>query len=327
MSDRTAEALMKMGFRAVEEHDYKRAKRIGKRLRDLRHTSSFEILALAYAEEGRLKKAVEALEEGVSYAPSVWRLWQLLGNYYSDQGRYDDAFNAYRSALACPQTYPASINLNIAILLSRQKRYVESLDVLEQVTDEDLYLPVMAVRTESLNALERYEETLALASDFLDTEAETEQERHFLARLLTALALAYWKGRNDKEGALLCLKAALEWDKNCQKAFWLLRQLDGEISPSAKYYRVLVEGVWPEPFEGETVAPGFFTSYDVVADSREEALAYIRRIEPDEVGESLRIEEAKALEKRPDEPKGVYAAGPYSLFPGEKSKKKPSKTK
>lgn len=316
MKEITAEALMETGFRAIEEFDYKRAKKVGNRLRDHRHTSGYEILALAYAGEGRIRKALEVLEEGVTRAPSVWRLWQLLGNYYSDQGRYEEAHAAYRSALACPQTYNSSIYLNIAIVLYREEKYKEALDTLDRVTDEELHLPVASVRTETLNELERYEESLAIASDFLNAEAETEQERHYLARILTALATAYWKGRNDKDAALHCLKKALVWDKSRQEALWLLRELNPENSPKAKYYRVLVEGVWPEPIEGETAAPGFFTSYDVVADSQEEALEYIRRVEPDEVRESLSINNAKTLEKDPMNPK---ACTPLALMPSSRA--------
>jgi tetratricopeptide (TPR) repeat protein len=81
--------------------------RIGYRLTGLNHSSGYEILALAYAGLKMPNKAISTLEEGVRLAPSVWLLWELLGNQYSDQGGYRDAQRCYSESVACaPKSTP-----------------------------------------------------------------------------------------------------------------------------------------------------------------------------------------------------------------------------
>ncbi|MCI0421586.1 MAG: hypothetical protein L0312_20565, partial [Acidobacteria bacterium] len=74
------ERLMNEGFAALENCSVKRAIKIGQRLKKMRHSSAFEILALAHDLDDDPNKAIEVLEEGVCKAPTAWRLWQLLGN-------------------------------------------------------------------------------------------------------------------------------------------------------------------------------------------------------------------------------------------------------
>ena len=47
-------------------------------------------------------------------------------------------------------------------------------------------------------------------------------------------------------------------------------------------------------------------NYDVVADSVEQALTFVERMEAPAVRGLLLVEEHEVLEDRPDDPKGVY---------------------
>ncbi len=76
----------------------------------------------------------------------------------------------------------------------------------------------------------------------------------------------------------------------------------------------MIEGIWPEPFEGETIKPGFYTSYNVVAENIDQAFELIKRFEPDYVQDSLKIEESEILEDGYNEPIGIYSANTYSFF-------------
>ena len=51
---------------------------------------------------------------------------------------------------------------------------------------------------------------------------------------------------------------------------------------------------------------GFYTTYDVVADSPEEGLGFVQSIEDEELRSGLIVEEFESLEPRSEEPKGVY---------------------
>ncbi|MDB6037312.1 MAG: hypothetical protein JWM99_1153, partial [Verrucomicrobiales bacterium] len=96
-SRRTSD-IMQKGFAFLQERRYADALKIGQDLKKLRHSSAFEILALAYLRSNKLSKAIKVLEEGVAKAGRVWLLWELLGNCYSDAGRFVKAEKAYVEA-------------------------------------------------------------------------------------------------------------------------------------------------------------------------------------------------------------------------------------
>src|SRR6185295_8730093 len=100
MKDQPVESLMQKGFALLDAHQYKEALEMGRQLQRMRHSSAFEIMALAYLGLDQLPKAIATLEEGVRAAERVWLLWELLGNCYSDEGRYDAAEKAYQTALS-----------------------------------------------------------------------------------------------------------------------------------------------------------------------------------------------------------------------------------
>ncbi len=322
--------LADKGYACVQQWDYKRAIQCGKKLLKLRHTSGFEILALAYAGKGKKKKAIRILEKGVRKAPDVWLLWQLLGNYYSDRKKYKKALTAYDKALEFEHTDTASVNFNRAIVFDRQEQYQEALSVLEIPEETRL----LSYRAQSLKALllqelEQNEEALEIASqthkhllnldeEFVDDNAEE------LSIVWCQLGQVYWQAAQDEENASTCTDYALSLQRGDEQALTLIRNIENRRSPKSKYYRLFIEGDWPEKIEdekGRLRPAGFFTTYDVVADDKDEAFTYVRNFEPEEMRESLKIEECEALEKRPDDPKGVYQITGYGLFP-RKSKDK-----
>jgi hypothetical protein len=75
----------------------------------------------------------------------------------------------------------------------------------------------------------------------------------------------------------------------------------------------ILKGKWHEPFEGEKQNPGFYISYDVVADNQDEALSFIKEFEPDAVRKSLMIKKIEIFEANP-QPKGIYKTAGYSFF-------------
>jgi Flp pilus assembly protein TadD len=79
----------------VREREFDAALEIATELEAHRYSGSFEIAALAHAGKGDLEAAVAVLRRGVATVPDAWPNWQLLGNYVSDLGRYDEAEAAY----------------------------------------------------------------------------------------------------------------------------------------------------------------------------------------------------------------------------------------
>lgn len=312
MSVESPEHLMKKGYGLVADGDFETALDVGMRLKQMCHTSAFEIMALSLDGLGRTEEAVEILEEGVTKAPTVWLLWQLLGNYRSDLERYEQSHKAYEVALECPDANCSSIYLNIATVLSRQGRHSEALTSLESVTDASITLRADGLRVSILIEQERFEEALELGADVLEGVTE-ETDSYDLALVEADVAKACWLGYGDREWALELARDALSHAQGLSSALWIIREVENRLSPGNKYYRLLVEGDWPEA-DDDGNPKGFFISYDVVADGVEDAMKYVRSFEPVERRQSVRLDECEDVEPRPNEPAGVYQIGRYCLF-------------
>jgi len=313
--------LMSKGFDAVENCEIKKAIKIGKKLKKLRHSSAFEILAMAYHSDNKLQKAIKTLQEGVKCAPNVGILWQLLGNYQSENFNFDEAQIYYQKALSCSD-YPAdSIKYNSALAYLNSKEYEKAanecdlIDLNKLQKDENYKLFVLstALKIEILNCQKHFGEANEISKSILeknwDTDILHEEIAYFYAS--HAETLINIEKSND---AITFLWKSIELDKNQKKAQWLIREIENRYSENSKYFRILIEGTWSAPFEGEKSVPGFFTSYDVVADSLEDALNYIKKFEPAEISNSLKISKFEEFENDPENPQGVYKSNGYAFF-------------
>ena len=315
--------LVDEAFDCIDAADYAGAIKIARRLKRLNHSWAFEILALAYTGMDRRQDAIAVLEQGVAQAPEVWRLWQLLGNYYSDDGRFEDCHRAYRSALECQDCDESSVHLNFAIALTRQEGLRQALWHLNRVTDEQMKLQALELRLEVFNRLEWYVQAIELGKRVLgayDPDDQDDEGRQALSKIHAEVGLGLWMSRKDREAALARAWEAVSIDKGQHTAMWLVREIDGEVSSSASYYRIVVKGTWLEPIErdGEWGLPEFLAEYEVVADGPEEALELVRPFEPAEIRDTLELAEHEAVEECPDQPKGVYAVpDAYEFLPAD----------
>ena len=315
MSEESVDILMARGFELIEEQDFEGAVEVGEQLQAVRHSSAFEILALAHTGLGNSDRALEVLEDGTEKAPEVWALWQLLGNARSEAGRYDKGHEAYRKALECPDVDESSVHLNVSIALACEERFYEALTAMGLIDDDALKLQAESMRYGIYNSQKKYDEVIDGGEKML-ARLTADDDDEVRATVQAHVGEAYWKGRNDKEKALELAWTALGNCHALDEALWLIRALDGQVSREAKYYRLLVEGDWHEPDE-DGKALGFFITYDVVADDVAEAIMFVRPFEPEEVGESLKASECEVLEEHLTEPKGVYSYSGHSMFSRE----------
>lgn len=317
MDNESVDSLIDRGFELLEEGEFEQAIAVGNELLSGSHTSGFEILASAYYGLEDAERAVAILETGVGDAPSVWLLWQLLGNYRSDLGWYAEAHAAYNRALACPGAEASCVHLNVAIALYRQKWYGEALKRLDFVEDAELRARAESVRLSALNNLEDYDEAIRRGEEILATmDMDRDEADDIRSRIEASLGEAYWRGQSDRGRAMELVWQSLAHNRISEGAMWLLREIEGQVSPGAVSYQIMVEGALPERDE-EGRRWGFFSTYDVVADSVEEAMDYIRRFEGEEISPSLCVSEYEAIEASPSDPKGVYSYNGRTLFSGE----------
>jgi|GEM_PF-625754 tetratricopeptide (TPR) repeat protein len=318
-SEQQARELMQKGYEYLSEGDPGQAKKLGKKLLKMKYSGGYELLARAYEMEERPQDAIAVLEEGTRAVPQIWLLWQQLGNLQSDQGDYQAANESYTKALDCPGVDTSQIYFNKAIALHRCNLPQEAMDSLDQVESDDLHWPSLALRVALLNGLEQYHKAADLAKhlaeNLLGSEELFTQYTIELAGIITELGIAVGRGNNDIDGARHCFIQALRYVKNFSYALAMLRQVYHMESADAQHFRLLVRGVWFEPIEQHGAGnPGFYSTFDIVADNAEEAMAFAAELEPDEVRDSLVVEEVSVLGPCPNDLKGVYNRTGYAFY-------------
>lgn len=320
-TERVARELMEKAYEYLSESDPGRVKKIGRKLLKMKYSGGYEVLARAYEMEGRREEAIGVLEDGVKSVPNVWLLWQQLGNLYSDTGNFDKANQCYEKALTLPQVDQSQINFNKAISLHRQNRGDEALAALEQIESDELHWPALALRVAIFNGIGQYQKAADLAKHLIERILESEelfgQFTIELAGLLTELGNALLNGPKDSISARACYLQALRYVKDFQYAFAMLRQIYGQVSPDARHFRVVVRGHWHEPIEEGASAPEFISTFELVADNLDEAMAQIRELEPEQVEPSLKIVDFQDVGPSPDDLKGVYWRTGYMFFEPE----------
>ena len=313
--DESIEERINEAFDCIDAGDYDSAIRIGRQLKEQRPAWACEIIAIAHGGKGDTERAIAVLEQGVAEQPDVWRLWQLLGNFYSDRGEFEKCHDAYHRGFGCTEADESSIHLNFAIALIRQENYVDALHHLNGVTDPQIKLQALDMRLEVFNRLEWHTHAIELGRRVTSTyhvdesdEDSDEDSVQAMAKVHAELGLALWLGRQDGDEALECAWRAIGMHKGQHTAMWLVRELDGETSPSAFYYQLTIRGTWMAPVDCDGVwqVPEFVATYEVVADTPKEALDLVASFEPSEVRASLEIEACQVVEECHDQPKGVY---------------------
>ena len=303
IQQRRVEKLTQKGYELIDEEEFDRALEIAEELERLRNSAAFEIAALAHAGKGDLAAAARTLERGVEIAPDVWLNWQLLGNYRSDLGLIAEAGQAYERALECPGVSRSSIRLNQAILANRTGDHAAALRLAGEVDDPETAIWAAGLRVDSLTALGKREEAERLGLQIL-SEAGDDADADPLCNIVHNNArFRLDRGEPRPEIRAFAVRQ-LERAPGHNDLLALIRDLDNLYSETAQYYRLQIRGQIPEgsPMAGE--AQGFYSNWHVVADSPEEALDFIRKI--DHPAASLSVEEWEAVEARPRDPKGVY---------------------
>ena len=319
MIDRqTVDGLLEQAYGLIQQGDAEQAIVVGNQLLEHRHARGFEIIALAYEQQGRTADAIAILKEGVSKVPGAWPLWELLGNLYSDQDEYQEADSAYQRALACPNADGDSINYNYAILLKRQGKLDQANALCDRISSEDLKTKTKVLRLSLFNAMKKHDQAIQygarLIEEMLQQKDLPDEDMQDLARAYAEVGRAHWEGKYDRQSAWENAWKALEWDRSDNSALWLVREIINRKSAGSKWFKLIVEGRWHFPIEPDKAPPGFITTYEVVADSPQEALAFAQDLEPVEVRQTMRLDSHEEMGAFPDNQQGVYWRSAYGFY-------------
>lgn len=321
------ERLMDEAFEALDRREPKQALKIGMTLNRQRYSGGFEVQALAYADLGQTPKAIKILQDGTVKCPDVWQLWQLLGNYLSDEERYQEAYKAYENGLGTDKAYSESLNLNYAIALLRSGDSVKARKRINPILvssgfeqlDGSLRARILTVELEALRKLGDCDAAIACFKTVENKNFGDDAEEE-LSMLWTEYAQSLFEVNRPDDAEKAAIEAA-RLNRQNEDALFILRESRRKpVDSETSLYRLVVEGGWSELSDSSDQLPvAFIATYDVCADNEHEALRFVAEIQPDEV-KNLRIDEAKLVETL-RQPKGVYSAGYYMLYDEEESEK------
>ncbi|MEM9218788.1 MAG: hypothetical protein AAGD25_31160 [Cyanobacteria bacterium P01_F01_bin.150] len=304
--------LIDTGFALVSNGEFEEAGKIGLELKSHRHTSSFEILALAYAGMEDLNKAIAILEEGIEVAPNIWQFWQLLGNYSSDLENYDKSIEYYERGIQCPDANINSLKYNLAVLYSRLEEFEKSNEIVDEVNGELFEFKRINLKMENLIDLGRPNESIDISDKYLE-KIDGHDNFYDISDYYAAMSEAFLK-IEEFDAARTSAHSSVTYNKHNERAQYVLRELNMKPESGLKYLKVIVEGVWSGSDDEKEKPPVFFTTYDMAVKNNENILELIKPFEPPEVFDSLRIEEINELESDWDGLIGIYKTYGYQFY-------------
>jgi len=298
--------LADKGFAHLKEGEYEEALEISIKLEKARYSAAFDIGAQAHAGLSEYDEAINLLRKGLEYAPQAWLNWQLLGNYLSDLDKFDEAKKAFERALDCEGVWEESIYLNQVILSNRVNEYSKALNISKHIKDEELYLYKTEADITALAGLNLLDEAIELANQVLSTENYPEKDEDVVSRISAKLGQIYLKQGKSKSDVRAFALHSLSYCPNNSMLFVLIRDIDNRYSDKAKYYRALIHCAVPMTSPDYEDTKGYYSSYDVIAESIEDLLSLVKQFEEGVVqGGNYSVDEYEILEENSKDPCGV----------------------
>jgi tetratricopeptide (TPR) repeat protein len=124
--------LFERGMALVDQGHAQQALSIARELDGYKYTGGVELEAVALHELGEADRAIEVLQSGIEKT-GVWRIGHRLGIYLSDEGRYEEALQAFEASLTMRQAEPMVTRYNQAIVHNRVGRTDVAIELLKDV--------------------------------------------------------------------------------------------------------------------------------------------------------------------------------------------------
>ncbi len=284
------------GIQLLQRKDFERAAKIGDELIKLSYSGGFEIKARCLYKGGKESEAIRLLERATQRYPKVWILWSYLGEYYSNEGRYQDAlaaFHQFRNTGGEHQT----AQYNIAVVYGRMEEYAQALTEIEGAFGgEPANHFVLRAKASFLNGLGQFSEALVYAEKACDID-RTSSNLAEKAKALLGL------GRTSE--AITTAKASLGLDICEGGALEVLESLNEPATERTRLYciKFAATAAPNSLLPGGPRVDGFFGTFWAAADSPEEALEFYRAIERRAL--TLELARHEVVEESVDGRKGV----------------------
>lgn len=316
MTYEQAEQLSSQAWIAIGEEDWEEADKIGQQLIEAGYESGYRVRSATQESQENWDEAEAILREGVQRFPNIWQLHLQLGTLYYLQGRFEEGLAVYDRALTLPDVERNWIEMNRAAAMAQTGQIDEALNLLQGIDDDALRNSAMELKMQILDQMMRYDLVLELAEEELEhlITPETEEEAAVMSRILSYVAAAVFAQEeettepNEKEThTLFYLQQAIAYDRSNELAMMLSREIRGEFAEPGILYGIMVQANYVE----DGVSTPVLSTYGVLADSVEEAVAMIKEYEIEEIDQDsmqvLEVEEGEPEDE--EELKGLYFVG------------------
>ncbi len=299
----------------IEICDYKKAKKLSKKLIRNKIIDGYYLLTTVYDELDKTDKCIKTLSTGLKKYPDDWILWMRLGNYQSDKEYYDDALVSFKKSLDQNNVDNDLVNLNLAILYNCWGKTDNAKETIDKVKAGSYDIRKLRVQLSILLERQQFQEIIENINKSKDLLKSTPKDEYSdLSLILYFYSYALWK--MDKiVNAIDVIKEALFYNRLNKDAYWLIREIDNNYSINHKYFRILIAGNWLGE-DDKDKKYGFYSSYDIVADSEQKALDLIKEYETAPIDkDSVKIDEIEEIEFNTNEnPSGIYNVNGFSIF-------------
>jgi tetratricopeptide (TPR) repeat protein len=278
------------------------------------YSGTFELAAQAYVGLGRRPEAIAVLERGLRLAPQAWLDWELLGNCYCDEARFNAAASAYEQALSCEDVRADSIRVNQAILAMRCGNAWEALRLVESIESQDLQVHKASVQAQALLDTGRARDALELCQAFRTPEELTLAQKQHLAGLCVTQADAMTALDVPIAAIDAHLREALCTIPSSELLLTYYRQFRARSSERARLFCVVADFELDPKLRWALRAVGFLRSGQAIADSPEEAVSFFRELEDDILLALAEAPDVSELEEHAGPLKGVTVRSPRIYY-------------
>jgi tetratricopeptide (TPR) repeat protein len=301
MSEDSNHKEYERGVACLLEGKLFRAERIANRLIEQSYSGGDELKARCLYARGEREEAIAVLERAVEKSPTVCMLWDYLGEFYSDGGRYADALAAFHQSRSVGGNIGVA-GYNLAVTYGRMGDFEQALKFLETAGNDVTPKQRLHAKSWILASLMRLSDALKAADELVAIEPEFSPAHGQRALALQGLGRTH----EAREAAL----QALALDLTEEAALRALCMQNVPCDESTRMFEVDVlvkprSGV--DPFPGLRV-DGLYRSYLAAAKSAQEAVSYFADIIGDKY--TCELGNANVVQHSTDGYEGVRQVSP-----------------
>lgn len=316
ISDEQLENIREAAWRAAQAGNLVEAHQHAQALVDQGLEGGYQLKSMLYLEEEDLEQAINLVNQGAEQLPQSWSMRLLQADMLSIANQGEQALKILEEARNLPEAESHWIDIGEATVHGRMVEIDKALNLLQSVEHPDAINSAMEMQFALMDSVGRHDLIIEVAEEDLDLLQAPRDgaEAAILSRIMTQVGQAYWYEEEDNDAVEHFLKLAIAYDRTNPDALYLRRELDELFSEKSLTYELELKGILSQPNdEGQPTEMVFRAHYQIIADSEDEALAFIRQYEPEDIASAeMSILSVNSEANEEEELKGIYVVSPLA---------------